>query len=446
MSANTAYKAYPRYIQSGVLWLGDVPAHWQVARSRRFFSQRKERARPADQQLTASQKHGIILQKDFIEAEGQKVVEVITGADILKHVEPDDFVISMRSFQGGLEWSGLQGSISSAYVMLIPSPAIDPKYFKYAFKSRSYIQVLQSTSNLVRDGQALRFENFTQVDVPLFPIYEQRAIASFLDRETAKIDELIAKQERLIELLAEKRRAVISHAVTKGLDLNVPMKDSGIDWIGSVPTHWEVLPLKRVTLDRCDGPFGSGLKSEHYSDSGVRVIRLQNIRRGSFDGTDEAFIDAAYAADLFGHDVRAGDVLVAGLGDERNSVGRACVAPPDIGPAIVKADCFRFRLDTRRIRAQFAAAQLAAGSDADAGRMSSGSTRSRIPLSAMGSRMVTLPPTPEQILICKHLTEVAAVIDEIAAKANQSIELMKERRSALISAAVTGKIDVREVA
>jgi type I restriction enzyme S subunit len=142
---------------SGVEWLGQVPEHWGIGQSRRRFALRNERALEGDEQLTASQKYGIVRQADFVEAEGRRVVEVIKGAEILKHVETGDFVISMRSFQGGIEYSPYRGSISSAYVMLSPIKDVHPGFFRWLFKSSPYIQALQSTSNLVRDGQALRF-------------------------------------------------------------------------------------------------------------------------------------------------------------------------------------------------------------------------------------------------------------------------------------------------
>src|ERR1035438_8343204 len=149
------------------------------------------------------------------------------------------------------------------------------------------------------------------------------------------------------------------------------MKPSGIEWLGDVPAHWRVMPLGRLTLSRCDGPFGSGLKSEHYTDSGVRVIRLQNIRSDGFDGSGEAFIDADYYdKELLGHDVVCGDLLIAGLGDDKNTVGRSCVAPPGIEPAMVKADCFRFRLDTTQVVPAFVARALSTGSVPDAGVLS----------------------------------------------------------------------------
>ena len=273
---------------------------------------------------------------------------------------------------------------------------------------------------------------------------EQSAIADFLDRETGKIDALVAEQERLIALLKEKRQAVISQAVTKGLDASAPMKDSGVAWLGQVPAHWEVTRLGRVTATKCDGPFGSGLKSEHYTECGVRVIRLQNIRMGHFDDTDAAFIDEEYfRVSLPGHDVQEGDLLIAGLGDDRNIVGRCCVAPAGVEPAMVKADCFRFRLFTQHALPAFMAMQLTAGSQFDAGMMSSGSTRSRIPLSVMATRSVALPPLAEQQELVEEIEARSRDFDTLTNEAHSAIALLRERRAALISAAVTGKIDVR---
>lgn len=204
---------------SGVEWLGQVPEHWGIGQSRRRFALRNERALEGDEQLTASQKYGIVRQADFVEAEGRRVVEVIKGAEILKHVETGDFVISMRSFQGGIEYSPYRGSISSAYVMLSPIKDVHPGFFRWLFKSSPYIQALQSTSNLVRDGQALRFSNFAQVDIPVIPLQEQIFIANFLDLQTAKIDAMIAEQQQLTELLQERRSALISSAVTGQIDV-----------------------------------------------------------------------------------------------------------------------------------------------------------------------------------------------------------------------------------
>ncbi len=211
-----------------------------------------------------------------------------------------------------------------------------------------------------------------------------------------------------------------------------------MEWLGQVPAHWTLTSLRRVSNEWCDGPFGSGLKSTHYVDAGVRVIRLQNIRAYGFDDSDAAFIEEAYYRTALGdHDVVAGDLLLAGLGDENNTVGRACVAPVDIEPALVKADCFRFRLDSGVVLPHFAALQLTAGAAFDAGILSSGSTRSRIPLSVMASRALVLPTLEEQRAIASFLDRETAKIDALAAEQERLIALLKLKRQAVISHAVT---------
>lgn len=214
-----------------------------------------------------------------------------------------------------------------------------------------------------------------------------------------------------------------------------------MEWLGQIPEHWQVLKLRRITLARCDGPFGSGLKSMHYRNDGVRVIRLQNIRFAAFDGTDEAFIDPEYYRELGGHDVQPGDLLIAGLGDDRNPVGRACVAPPAICPAMVKADCFRFRIDQRLATSEYFAYQLSTTAAALNGALATGTTRSRMNLSETADRSVLLPPHEEQKAIAAFLDRETARIDGLIAKKQRQIELLGEKRAALISHTVTSGLD-----
>ena len=204
---------------SGVEWLGKIPEHWETLYSKWLFKERNKKATKNDEQLTASQKYGVISQKEFMELESQKVTQVILNPGILKYVKSGDFVISMRSFQGGIEYSPYSGSISSAYVPLYPIQKIDTLYFKYLFKSRPYIQALQSTSNLIRDGQALRYNNFIQIPLPIVSNQEQREIGLFLESEITKINQLINKAIQSIDLLKERRTTLISAAVTGKIDV-----------------------------------------------------------------------------------------------------------------------------------------------------------------------------------------------------------------------------------
>lgn len=199
---------------SGIDWIGEIPAHWSVENPKWLFTQRKERAQKGEQQLAATQKYGVIPQSDFMDLEGRRITQVFLDFDILKHVEAGDFVISMRSFQGGLEYSEYTGCVSSAYVALKPGPRIYARFYKYLLKSARYIEALQATSNLVRDGQALRFENFAMVTLPVAPIDEQRAISDYLDLALSKSDEAIAIKEQQIAALIEYKTSLINAAVT----------------------------------------------------------------------------------------------------------------------------------------------------------------------------------------------------------------------------------------
>lgn len=202
---------------SGVDWCPQIPETWDIYNPKALFTLRNQRASEGEKQLTASQEYGIVYQDDFMEMTGSKVVTVEKDFSILKHVEPNDFVISMRSFQGGLEYSELSGSISSAYVMLIPNEEkIFPPFYRWFFKSSKYINAIQSTTNLVRDGQAMRYANF--VKVPLFdiPMDEQREIASYLGEKISKVDTLIAgKEEEILTLLAYKKALVHEYVTGK---------------------------------------------------------------------------------------------------------------------------------------------------------------------------------------------------------------------------------------
>lgn len=204
---------------SGVEWVKNIPKHWNVVNGRRLFSQRKDKAFENDEQLTASQKYGVILQKEFMELENQKVVLVDKNFSILKHVEPNDFVISMRSFQGGLEYSTIRGCISSAYVMLIPNEKVYAPFFRWFFKSEQYINALQSTSNLVRDGQAMRFSNFVQIPIFELSKKEQQEIAEYLDFSVNNINKLLDKINCEIQKLKEAKQSLITEAVTGKIEI-----------------------------------------------------------------------------------------------------------------------------------------------------------------------------------------------------------------------------------
>jgi type I restriction enzyme S subunit len=432
----TRYQAYSEYKDSGLQWLGPIPTHWELMQSRRLFAQRKERARQGDEQLTASQKYGVIYQKLFMELEGQSVVQVFTGADILKHVEKNDFVISMRSFQGGLELCSYPGCVSSAYVGLIPIKHVRPEFFKYLFKCSPYIQALQSTSNLVRDGQALRFENFSQVHLPCVPDDEQKKIAAFLDHETAKIDALIEKQQRLIELLKEKRQAVISHAVTKGLKLNAPMKDSGVEWLGKVPTHWDIWKLAHAFSEIGSGTTPRSDNFSFYENGEIPWLNTGDLNDGELDECEKKISNFAlkehstlklYPANSLAIAMYGATIAKVALLRFATTVNQACCVFGDSNIVSIKF-LFYWILGFR--------AQIIS--------LGTGGGQPNISQEILRNLRLACPNVAEQTDITNYLDIQASKFAELIKNAELFIQLLRERRTALISAAVTGKIDVRD--
>lgn len=217
-------------------WMGNIPAHWRMIPSKRVFVEGKECRREGDVSATASQKYGIISQEEYMRRENRRIVVANQGLDDWKHVEPGNFVISMRSFQGGIELCEITGCVTWHYIVLLPQEMVCTQYFKWLLKSKSYIKALQGTSEFIRDGQDLRYSNFVKVDLPLIPLDEQKAIAEYITAEVAKIDNALPTFQKEIELLREYRTRLISDVVTGQIDVRdvvipeyTPEEDTEID-------------------------------------------------------------------------------------------------------------------------------------------------------------------------------------------------------------------------
>lgn len=203
----------------GIHWLHDLPTGWRVVPSTWLFSESKTRASEDDQQLSATQAYGVIPQAEFERREGRQVVHLFKHLDLRKRVELNDFIVSMRSFQGGLEIAHAAGAIRSSYVVLKPSKAVHPPFFAHLFKSQSYIQALRATSNFIRDGQDLNFRNFRQVPLPLVPFEEQVRVANEIQERWGSSERLWQRLESSVDRLREYRQALITAAVTGQLDV-----------------------------------------------------------------------------------------------------------------------------------------------------------------------------------------------------------------------------------
>ena len=370
-----------------------------------------------------------------------------------KCVEPNDLVVNiMLAWNGSMGVSQFKGIASPAYCVYRFRDAMSPWYFHYLLRSLTYKSRIRAVSTgVVESRLRLYRDDLYRLEGLVPPPEEQTAIVRFLDHADRRIRRYIRAKEKLIALLEEQKKAIIHQAVTGRIDVRTDQpypayKTSGVEWLGDVPEMWNTIPLKRVTLDRCDGPFGSGLKSSHYVDGGIRVVRLQNIGHGEFNNSDIAFISPEHYATLGDHSIEPGDVLIAGLGDPNHPAGRACVAPANIGPAMVKADCFRFRLDRDLVDPEFISLQLTATARVASAILSTGATRQRTNLRSTLAKAIAIPSLHQQALIAEYARARALQIDSAKKATKKQIARFHEYHTRLISDVVTGKLDVREAA
>ena len=438
-----SFPRYPTYKDSGVGWLGEVPDEWDICEGKRVFCSRRQIALESDPQLAASQKFGVIPQSLMMELNDSKVMLALKGTESFRHVEENDFVVSLRSFEGGIEHSNYRGCVSPAYTVLHATKPVESGFFRHLFKSGPYVSALQSTTDSLRDGKSISYQQFGAIPVPLPPLGEQQAIATFLDHETTKIDALIAEQENLIALLKEKRQAVISHAVTKGLDPTVPMKDSGIEWLGEVPDHWSLKRLKQLLKKSglVRGPFGGDLKKEIFVDEGYKVYEQKNAIYKNF-ALGDSYISEQKYTEMQRFRVRKNDYILSCSG----TIGKAFRIPSEAPDGIINQALLIVRFDDSIIsifsdwifEANFFQLQILDNSQG-------GAMKNLVGMDIFTCIVLPVPPRSEQKAIAAYLDNETAKLDDLTTEAQHTIDLLKERRSALISAAVTGKIDVRRL-
>lgn len=435
-----SFPRYPEYKDSGVEWLGQLPASWGVRVGRRYFEQRRDPASIEDIQLSATQKYGVVPQSQFMEAEDQKVTLALSGTGNFKHVEKDDFVISLRSFQGGIESCAYIGCVSPAYTVLRARHRIAPRFWAYLLKSAGYISALQSVTEGIRDGKNISYEQFGTIGLPIPDLTEQEIIAAFLDRETAKIDALVAEQEKLIALLKEKRQAVISHAVTKGLNPDAPMKLSGIEWLGDVPAHWEVRRISSLSTKITNGFVGP--TRDVLVDQGVRYLQSLHIKGNRIRFDQPYFVRSEWSEHHAKSILETGDVLIVQTGD----IGQVAVVTAEFEGC----NCHALII-VSPLRSALSGEWLSWVLNSEYGfhsllSIQTGALHPHLNCGNVKDLVVPVPPLREQDTVVQFVELTLEKFDGLIAEANRAITLLKERRSALISAAVTGQIDVRGLA
>ncbi|EOC5885983.1 restriction endonuclease subunit S [Vibrio vulnificus] len=433
------YKAYPEYKDSGVHWLHDIPTHWKTIPVGRCYRRVKRTGFEKEELLSVYRDHGVV-PKSSRDDNNNKPSDDLSPYQLV--CENNLVMNKMKAWQGSIAISEFRGIVSPAYFVYEPMKSADsllfPKYVHYLLRHPIYITQYMSRSKGIRVNQwDLDPEEFQRIELLLPQKDEQRKIINFLDHETAKIDTLIAKQEKLIELLKEKRQAVISHAVTKGLNPNAPMKDSGVEWLGEVPEHWEVTKLKWKTSTTSGGTPTTSKYEMYYQDGYIPWIRTTDLNNGKLletpvNITSKALADTACSI------LPKNSILLAMYGGA-GSIGKHSLLMFEA--TINQAVCgiypsSAFESEFLHYFYEFYRPFWminAAGTRKDP----------NIGQDHIKEGKVVLPPVAEQRTIVAHINKTLALLDRLNVKATDAIELAKERKTALISAAVTGKIDVR---
>ncbi|RUP40704.1 MAG: restriction endonuclease subunit S [Acinetobacter sp.] len=429
------YQAYAEYKDSGVEWLGEIPSHWDLRKFKHHFR---------------SAMGETILGADLIEDGKLPVYSATEGDHFFGYVnsssvvlEKGDFVIPARGNSIGFPKLVVTTSTCSQTTIYAKMhKKIHSKFtFYYLLGCKPYL--FQFVQTAIPQITVEEVKNNHLVHPSL---EEQIQIANFLDHETAKIDHLIEKQQQLIELLKEKRQAVISHAVTKGLDPNVPMKDSGVAWLGEVPEHWVVSKLKYIKSHGhnafVDGPFGSNLKSEHFVEDGdVYVIESNFATTGNLEPSNLKKITTKHFETICRSEAKGGDIIIAKIGAR---FGSSSILPILDKKAVVSGNSLKLTVNCKICDVNYAnklLQHLKNEGAIDDGV--NGSAQPALSLGGLNTLPFLLPPLDEQIKIIQSLDLKVSKIDQVISQAKKQILLMQERRTALISAAVTGKIDVR---
>lgn len=427
------YQPYPDYRDSGAPLLGQLPSDWEAVRTKFVADLVNDKVPPEAGDRFIGLENVSSWTGRYLEPG-----EVAKPEGISNRYYPDCVLFGkLRPYLAKSLRVTDQGICSSEFLVL-RSRKVVSRFLQYFTLTDGFVRHVDSSTYGAKMPRA-SWEFIGSIPTPVPSPQEQKNVVDFLDHETAKIDRLIAKQERLIELLKEKRQAVISHAVTKGLNPDAPMKDSGVEWLGEVPVHWEVSRLKFVVQESVAGPYGSSLTKSMYTNQGYRVYGQQQVIPDDFSIGDYYISDEKFA-EMSRYQVYPGDVLVSVMG----TIGRAAVVPDDVEPGIINPRLVRYKpLVTRILPRYMQRLILSNVCQAQLSLAAQGSTMEGLNMRVLGELPFPLPSLEEQGQILGFVAKKTRLLDRTVSSTENAVSLLKEHRIALISAAVTGKIDVR---
>ena len=414
---------------SGIEWIGQIPTGWKLRRAKTLFTQRNSKGNGIEVLLSPTQKYGVVPQSQL-----EGVVQVKEDADLqmFKTLHKGDFVISLRSFQGGFEYSLYEGVCSPAYQVFYPTSPICDTYYRYLFKSQSFISKMNNLTVGIREGKNIQYVDFANSQIPVPPLAEQERIAVFLNAECAEIDAVLEKTRASIEEYKQLKQAIITQAVTKGIRGDRPMKDSGIEWIGDIPAEWNKDKVIRVF-----SVIGSGTtpksSDENLFDGNTPWIQSGDINGENLFVTKNCVSNSAIESYSALRVYQAPYLVVAMYGA---SVGNLSLSMID---ACVNQACCVLKKPT--INLKFAFYIFKAVKDYLA-RKAVGGGQPNISQETIKQLWLTIPSADEQIEISNYLDEKCRSVDALIAKKQQYLTEIENYKKSLIYEYVTGKKEV----
>lgn len=433
-------KKYESYKPLSELWLSSIPTHWNSRKIKYLFSERSEKGYPDEPLLVASQNMGVVPKHIY----GNRTVEAMKDLHLLKLVRVGDFVISLRSFQGGIEYAYYQGIISPAYTIMIPKDMIVPQYFKYLAKSRLFIELLQLCVTGIREGQNIDYVKLKNHQIPVPPRSEQDQIVRYLDWQVSKINKLIAAKKKEIAVFEEYKQTAIDEAVTKGIS-NHDFVTSNVDWIEQIPSSWKLKKIKEYFS------FGKGLSitKANLVEEGIPVISYGQVHSKRNTGVKVEQHLLRYVPDTYlelspNALVNKGDFIFADTSEDYLGVGN-CVYIDVTNTLFAGYHTIIARSKHNENGKFFAYLFRSSAWRYQIRKRVNGVKVYSITQKILGTASVLIPPKNEQAEIVEYLDDICGRVDAIIENLYKRIDIFHEYRTRLISDVVTGQIDVRGI-
>ena len=426
-------------------WLGKIPSHWECVPSRAVFREIKEQGHQDEPLLSVTITRGIVSQSDLLENTSKKDSSNLDRSKY-KLVLPNDFAYNkMRAWQGAVGVSKYRGIVSPAYVVVRLRNPDYPPYFHYFLRMPTYSKEAERWSyGITPDMWSLRPEHFRLIEVCVPPPSEQTQIARFLDWKTAQINRFIRNKKRLIELLKEQKWNIINQAVTKGLDPNVKLKPSDVEWIGDIPEHWEARRLRTLAAVRASGVD----KNTNEDEVSVMLCNYVDVYKNDRITAVIDFMKATVTPEeIRAFELKAGDVIITKDSESWDDIAIPTFVPEALPGIVCAYHLALIRPFSGEIEGEFLFRAFSSDPVADQFRIAAtGVTRFGLAQGVIKGAFFPLPPLEEQRAIIAHINEKCAEICQAISRAQREIELMREYRTRLISDVVTGQVDVRGIA